>query len=35
MDIIFNSPLVHYILLRKMKDDRTDGMTFALNGAIV
>lgn len=35
MHIIFNSPLVHYILLREVTDDRDDVMTFVLNGTIV
>ncbi|XP_038885907.1 uncharacterized protein LOC120076213 [Benincasa hispida] len=35
MDIIFNSPLVHYILLREVEDDRKDAMTFNLNGMVV
>lgn len=26
---------MHYILLREVKNDRTDGMTFDLNGTIV
>ncbi|XP_038904309.1 uncharacterized protein LOC120090663 [Benincasa hispida] len=34
-DIIFNSPLVHYILLREVVDDRKDAMTFNLNGTVV
>ena len=35
MNIIFNNPLVHYILLREVKDNRGDAMTFDLNGKIV
>lgn len=31
MDLIFNSPLVHYILLREAKDKRSDAMGFDLN----
>ena len=32
MEIIFNNPLVHYILLREVEDDV---MTFDLNGTII
>ncbi|XP_038887207.1 uncharacterized protein LOC120077396 [Benincasa hispida] len=35
MDIIFNSPLVHYILLREVENHRKDAMTFDLNGTVV
>ncbi|XP_038896227.1 uncharacterized protein LOC120084503 [Benincasa hispida] len=35
MDIIFNSPLVHYILLTEVVDDRKNIMTFDLNGTVV
>ncbi|XP_038876469.1 uncharacterized protein LOC120068893 [Benincasa hispida] len=35
MDIIFNSPLIHYILLREVEDYRKDSMTFDLNGTVV
>ncbi|XP_038889082.1 uncharacterized protein LOC120078991 [Benincasa hispida] len=35
LDIIFNSPLVHCILLREVEDHRKDSMAFDLNGIIV
>ena len=35
MDIIFNSRLVHHILLREVEDDKANAMTFDLNGTIV
>lgn len=35
MDIIFNSPLVDYILLREVQDNKDDVMTFNLNGTII
>lgn len=35
MDVKFNSPLMHYIQLPEVKDNRRDVMTFNLNGTIV
>lgn len=35
MNIIFNGPLIHYFLLRELKDDRKDSMTIELNRTIV
>ena len=35
MDIIFNSPLVHHILLKEVEDDRGDAMAFDLKGTNV
>ncbi|XP_031741885.1 uncharacterized protein LOC105435430 isoform X2 [Cucumis sativus] len=34
MDLVFSSPLVHHILLREVKDERPDAMSFNLNGII-
>lgn len=35
MDVKFNSPLFHYILLGEVKDNTRDIVTFDLNGIIV
>lgn len=35
MDVKFNGPLFHYILLGEVKDNMRDVITFNLNGIIV
>ena len=35
MDIMFNSPLIHYVLLREVEGNRGNAMTFDLNGMII